>query len=294
MRNLTIKREKTVVGCAAKMKVYIEDWDNGDTVISDVSCRMIGVLKNGQEATFQIGDASARIFIIAGNFSKSFCNEFYRIPEGSEDLYLTGRNKFNLFNGNAFRINGNDSEEVTEHRKKSTKRGALVTVLSFVISFTVAFIVGFAVGKAINSAKMNSDTKSTVFSYDGMEITLTESFEKRDIEPFNVSYVSNNAAVFVLKESFDLLEGFENYTVNEYTDLVVQNNGFDSSYVYSVDGLPYFAYERETDEGTFTYYGFTYKGTDAFWLIQFAVPSDKVANYENLITNWAKSVKFAQ
>lgn len=55
MRNLTIKRTKSFVACAARMKVYIEDPAAGDTTICGVVCRKLGDLKNGASETFLIG-----------------------------------------------------------------------------------------------------------------------------------------------------------------------------------------------------------------------------------------------
>ena len=66
MRNLTIKRTKSYVACLAKMKVYIEDRVSGDLVINGVSCRKLGTLKNGEEAT--------RIAISSSGWSKLVFN----------------------------------------------------------------------------------------------------------------------------------------------------------------------------------------------------------------------------
>ena len=51
MRNLTIKRAKSVVACLAKVKVYIEDSFADDLEINGVRCRKLGDLKNGEEKT---------------------------------------------------------------------------------------------------------------------------------------------------------------------------------------------------------------------------------------------------
>ncbi len=40
--------------------------------------------------------------------SKNYCNDFYALPEGTEDISLTGRNCFNPGTGNAFRFDNND------------------------------------------------------------------------------------------------------------------------------------------------------------------------------------------
>ncbi|MBP1575986.1 MAG: hypothetical protein J6A68_00485 [Oscillospiraceae bacterium] len=47
MRNLTIKRTKSFVGCLGKMKIYIEDPTSNELLINNTPCRKIGDLKNG-------------------------------------------------------------------------------------------------------------------------------------------------------------------------------------------------------------------------------------------------------
>ena len=118
MRKLTIKREKTFVGCMAKLRVFIEDPNVCDLSINGVSCRKIGEIRNDEEKSFEIGDASARVFIIADTLSKGYCNELYRLPQGSEDIYLSGKCRFNIATGNAFRFDGVNDPEVLENRKK--------------------------------------------------------------------------------------------------------------------------------------------------------------------------------
>ncbi|MBQ9745983.1 MAG: hypothetical protein IJW21_04100, partial [Clostridia bacterium] len=70
MRKLTIKRAKTYVACLAKMNVYIEDENNYDLIINNSPCRKLGTLKNGEEKTFEISEASARVFVIADKLSE--------------------------------------------------------------------------------------------------------------------------------------------------------------------------------------------------------------------------------
>ena len=139
MRNLTIKRTKSFVACLGKMKVYIEDASSNELEINGVSCRKLGTLKNGEEKTFQIGNERAKVFVIADKLSKNYCNEFYELPEGEEDIYLTGKNKFNPASGNPFRFDNNNSEEVIANRNKNSNRGGGV----FIIAIVVGFIAGF-------------------------------------------------------------------------------------------------------------------------------------------------------
>ena len=137
MRNLTIKREKSFVGSLAKMKIYIEDPTSNEMRINDIPCRKIGDLKNGEEKVFQIDEQKAKIFVIADNLSKNYCNEYYQLPEGQKNIFLSGKNKLSPANGNAFRFDNNESEESIANRKSGARKGMLILIISD-ITLTVA------------------------------------------------------------------------------------------------------------------------------------------------------------
>ena len=143
MRKLTIKRNKTFVASMMKMKVYIEDHSTDELVINDIPCRFLGEIKNGEEQTFEIGDEAARLFVIADKLSKDYCNDLYELPEGHEDIYLTGKNKFNMNNGNAFRFDNNDSPAALANRQRGKKKGNIVTIIAIVIGIILGFVIGF-------------------------------------------------------------------------------------------------------------------------------------------------------
>ena len=63
--------------------------------------------------------------------------------------------------------------------------------------------------------------------------TLTDEFVKTDIENYTIAYDSKNVAVFALKEAFALADGFQDYTLEQYGDLVLQNNNLSSSKISS-------------------------------------------------------------
>lgn len=139
MRTLTIKREKSFVGCLMKMKVYVEDAAAPELQINGVPCRKLGDIKNGEEKSFEIGNNAMKVFVIADKLSKGYCNEFVNIPEGEEDVSLSGRTRFNLFNGNAFRFDGVVDEEVLKNREEGTKKGAPIIIFSVIIGFVIGF-----------------------------------------------------------------------------------------------------------------------------------------------------------
>lgn len=105
MRNLTVKREKTFVGCAMSVFIYVEDEENKDEMIKGVPCRRLGSVNNNREETFSIPNEEVKIFAIIDTLSKEWCNDMIVIPEGTEDVTISGKCKFSLFKGNPFVFN---------------------------------------------------------------------------------------------------------------------------------------------------------------------------------------------
>lgn len=141
MRKLTIRRTQSFVACLAKAKVYIEDRVAGDTTINKVPCRKLGEVRNGEAQTFEIADEALKVFVIADALSKSYCSDMYELPEGQEDIVLTGQNRFNPVVGNAFRFDNNNSEAAKANRKRGIGIGVGVFIASIAVGFAVGFLV---------------------------------------------------------------------------------------------------------------------------------------------------------
>lgn len=290
MRNLTIKRTKSFIACLAKLKVYIEDPASNEIKISGVPCKKLGDIKNGEEKIFQVEDTAAKVFVIADKLSKDYSSEFYQLPEGSEDLVLSGKNRFNPANGNAFRFDNNENEEVLTHRKRSNVKGSAVFVVSLLIGCIVGCVIGGAFGAYLfGQVLFGGNTDPKTFSAEGMSVTLTKEFKQCEYEPYTVAFDSKHLAVFATKEDFNLVAGFENYTLDQYLDLVIEANNITTQTTKKTDGLTYFICEA----GDFRYFSFVYKAEDAFWLVQFAVRTEEADQYEARIIQWAKTVEFS-
>ena len=131
------------------------------------------------------------------------------------------------------------------------------------------------------------------FSSNGMTITLTEKFRETSYSGYTVCYDSSEAAVFVLKESFSLQAGLKDETLDWYADLVRQNNSSKSpSEIAKADGLVSMEYEfyNAQEDVTYQYYTAMYKGSDAFWLVQFACKKELYNEYRPHFIKWAQSV----
>lgn len=288
MRNLTIKRTKSFVGCISKVKIYIEDPTSTEITINHVPCRKIGELKNGEEKTFQIDEREAKVFVIADKLSKDFCNEYYQLAYGQEDIYLSGRPKYNPAAGNAFRFDNNENADVVINRKKGTKKGIVLLLIAFV----VGAIIGFSLTSGLFS---NKTPEAKTFTYNEMSITLTDEFIKEDFDNFDATFDSRDVAVFVIQDEFSLFEGFEGYTLKEYCELVIDSNALTSVEIETGNGLTYFVYQFTNTEANedYQYYTYVYKTDNSFWMVQFAVFAENAGEYEPQIEDWASSVSFS-
>lgn len=131
------------------------------------------------------------------------------------------------------------------------------------------------------------------FEKAGMQITLTGSFYEKDIASMTAYYESRTSIVTALKEEFTLADGFENYTLSQYSGLVLKGNKLTAT-VHEREGkeYQYFSYEKSVNGKEFYYLATTHKASDAFWLIQFGcVVSDK-DKFENVFFDWADTVTF--
>ena len=279
MRKLTIKRTKSFVGCLGVMKVYIESAD-GDTRIDDVPCKKLGDLKNGEEVCFDIGNERAKIFVIADKLSKGFCNEFYQLEEGEEDIYLTGKNHFNPAAGNAFRFDNNDSQEVNSKRKKSITQGIIV----FICVILVGGLFGYGIAATVFDI-IGAQEES--FRADEMTITLTKRFNEQASYLYTGAFVSNDVDVIVRKYGFDMTSS--KYSAEEYAVIVMKHNNFEYKKVTN-DGLESYDYTnpKNTD---YEYHLYYFKTDDAYWHVHFAVNKNKAEKYRDDIIKWAKSIE---
>ncbi len=286
MREVTIKRHKVFTGCLAKVKVYIEDEQAAELEICGIPCRKLGELKNGEEKTFSVTEDAVRIFVIGDKISKNFCVECYPLEAGQDAVCLSGKNKFNLINGNAFRFDNNESEEARQYRKKGSKKGIAI--------MCVAALVGFVIGFVGNLDLFQPPASPKTFQCDDMCITLTDAFEETAYEGLRTGYESRHVVALVLKEEFSLAEGFESLSVEQYGELVRDNliaSSFEPSALTVHDRYVSMQYHA-SGEDELICTAFAYKGQDAFWVVRFLTLADEHETYSSQVEEWASSVRF--
>ena len=293
MRNLTIARKKSFVGSLVKMKVYIEDREAGELTINNVPCRKLGALKNGEKQTFAIEESAAKVYVIADTLSKDYCNEYYELPAGQEDLELTGKNHYNPAAGNPFRFDNNPSAGAEQNRKRGTKVGLIVLVVALVVGSIIGTGIGVGAG-VINALNKMSEPKD--FTVDGMTVTLTKAFQKVDHDGFLAVYGSTDAVLLVEKEAVAANDSLADMTCENYAELFIQNNSLTGSQIREEEGLLWFSYKGTNPDTnvTYRYSVYIFKTENAFWVLQFAVTDKEGDQYADQIMEWAKTVKFSK
>lgn len=165
-----------------------------------------------------------------------------------------------------------------------------------VIVFIILVVV---VGITIGCVCLFFDSDEKVFSKDGMSITLTEDFVENEYYGFNAYYDTEEAQVYVMKESFSLLKENNqptNISTKEYAKIMMETQNLNADIVEE-EGLTYFYYEKDVlgyaeEYVKNSYYAVAFKTDDAFWLFQFACEKNLFSEYEEKFIKWAKSVDF--
>lgn len=295
MRRLWITRHRATAGCAMKMKVYIEDPQEGDTEINGILCRKLGEVKNDQQKRFTIGPEAAKVFVVADKLSRNYYNEFVEIPEGQDDIFLSGRNYLKPSEGNPFRFDGVEQEETLENRKEVRRRGRGVLITAVVVGILAGIAGGIYVSKSLLVDVPQTAAEQTVRCQE-LQITLPETFVGSAAEGYSGCYSDGETAVFLMREAFAAEEGFGELTVEEYGARVLANNRLEHAKLETRDGLTVFS-QVIADEATGTeyyYYCGLYKGQDAFWMVQITTlaegASENIAQYRQ----WLAGVALAE
>ncbi len=134
----------------------------------------------------------------------------------------------------------------------------------------------------------NSIGQSQKFEKDGFSIILTDKFtEEQSQMGFDAYFVADFCGVVVLKEEFTLEEGLAEKTLEEYTASVIANNGHKNVYPQTQGGLWF--YER-TNISSYAR-SYCYKGSDAFWIVQFLCKPSDAQLLGDTFYLWAQSVE---
>ncbi len=131
------------------------------------------------------------------------------------------------------------------------------------------------------------------FSKAGASITLTNFFVEKEYVTMTAYYESPQMIVTLLREDFTMLDGLEDWTLEEYTQTTIDVNKLPSSKVaFSEDGYTYFEYTKEVSGNNYSYFATCHKTDNAFWLIQFGTLSKNYDKLSKTILKYAKTITF--
>jgi len=133
------------------------------------------------------------------------------------------------------------------------------------------------------------------FSTIGLKITLDSSFKETPQSGFNMVLSSRNIAFFVNKEDFETLEnnGYSNareMSLQEYAQLIVTNNNLSSTVHESDNGIVNFEYHKNVSGNRFIYFAIVKKGSNSFWLCQFAMLESDFNDNIPQFLDWAETI----
>ncbi len=152
------------------------------------------------------------------------------------------------------------------------------------ISATLLLLVG-----CFEVYKMEPQT----FSADGFGITLTEGFSRSTdlAEGCYAAFESYQVLVFVTRESFDSMVGLGDLPLRDFAELSILSSGLDAA-VAEIDGLVCYTlrYTDAESDVTFSYFTAFFRGTDAFWGVEFVCESADYKEFEPYFIKWAKTV----
>ncbi len=293
MRNLTIKREKSFASALYKTAFYIEDYEFCDSKIAGVPCRFLGKIKNGETETFQIDNDAKKVFAIADKLSKSFCNDFYQLEAGDEDVFLSGENRYNPLRGNCFNFHSNDNPEALKNRKKGSIKGFVILTVVFLLCFCAGLFSGYLSNQTITP-------EDGIFRCEEMSISLGQDFweyEDDDYEAYGYDafFYSENVSVSVIKDDLSLFDDTEIENLEDYANMIIADNrDYKPSKLQYQNGIPYFTTEFTNEEynEVYKYCTFLFQSDNAYWIVEFSTYKDEYANYANQINSWARSVNF--
>ena len=157
-----------------------------------------------------------------------------------------------------------------------------------VVVFLIFFMIGF-----LGVRGFLTQEKEKAFDLDGFHITLIDQFQEEEMDGVTVYLESDYVGIAAYQEPFTDLEIIglnKNSTLDEYMQLVIQNNGGDEEIKHEND-LTYVEYEKEIDGETYYYFVTTFKGEDSFWGVIFFTLKDNKNTYRDDFIKWAQSIE---
>ncbi|MBQ8447718.1 MAG: hypothetical protein IJX27_02160 [Clostridia bacterium] len=147
---------------------------------------------------------------------------------------------------------------------------------------------------SLASCKNVLDAETEKREYGEFSIEVPDVFEEVEVEGYTAYFKKDNVYVWAIKDDFINLDGSSEWDVSNYADRIYEVNDLKFPTPVTVtDGLYNIEYTvfNEMKNMSFTYLTVMYKGSDAFWMVQFACEESEYKEYKPHFFEWAKTVK---
>lgn len=161
------------------------------------------------------------------------------------------------------------------------------------VSAALLSLVVLAAGLLACDALMGSETYT---AEEGFSITMSKGFYKKDMIAFTAYWESSYAIVTTLKENFSDLGALgigASATLGEYMQVIITVNNYTGKEIQnSADGkFVYFTYEATVSGRDYFYLATAAKGSDSFWLTNFACETKNKDKYQEKFLSWAATIE---
>ena len=160
----------------------------------------------------------------------------------------------------------------------------------------IALVFAFMIISVFSLVACGTPGQKEFTSSAGLKITLTDEFYEKDLAS-QTMYLESKKVIFVaLKEEFTnlsvVLTNPSSATKEQYAKAVQRNNHLSCEIINDqYNGLLYFTYEKSVSGKDFFYFAVIEKGSDAFWLCQFACAVSEKDNYTPTFIEYAKTIQ---
>ena len=128
--------------------------------------------------------------------------------------------------------------------------------------------------------------EAKTFSKAGITLQLTDRFEEEVSQlGYDGYYTSDFCGVVVIREPFSAEEGLSEKTPEAYLQAVIDHNGHQNIRPQQADGLWF--YVNYNNSAVRCVYSYAYKGSDAFYVVQYILNQTDEDALRTTIHSWA-------
>ena len=132
------------------------------------------------------------------------------------------------------------------------------------------------------------------FEKNGMKITVTDEFREMAEEGFFFAAAKEDLSFFLLSSPFSLYENTDfsaETSLSQWALLFLEKEPGDQEAIQTKDSLCFADKTQEKNGSRFSHRLFFFKGSDAFWILDFSAAEENFARLETEIFSYASTLQ---